>query len=189
VDRSDAELLSAHLRGDPSAFRELVDRHARVLWSIARRSLADERDAAEAVQDTLVKAHQNAGRFRGDASVRGWLVRILANACHDHYRLTARRPPPTDRETDLALLPAPQDPISRHELRLDLQDALAELPFEQRLVVVLINMHGYPTDEVAAMLGVPVGTVKSRAGRGRARLLQVLAEHEVSEHRVTEGTP
>lgn len=186
MDRTDSELLTAHLCGDAGAFRELVDRHARVLWSIARRGLADERDAAEAVQDTLVKAHQHARRFRGEASVRGWLVSILVNTCHDRYRQAARRPQ-SGRDIDLAQLPSPRDPISHHELRLDLQDALAELPFEQRLVVVLINMHGYPTEEVAAMLGVSVGTVKSRGGRGRARLLRLLSEPERPADRVTGG--
>jgi RNA polymerase sigma-70 factor (ECF subfamily) len=187
VDRTDTELLTAHLRGDAGAFRELVDRHARTLWSIARRSLADERDAAEAVQDTLVKAHQHAMRFRGEASVRGWLVSILVNTCHDRYRQAARRPRSSGRDVDLAQLPSPRDPISHHELRLDLQDALAEIPFEQRLVVVLTNMHGYRTEEVAAMLGISVGTVKSRGGRGRARLLRLLSERERPADRVTGG--
>jgi RNA polymerase sigma-70 factor (ECF subfamily) len=102
VVRSDGELLLAHLRGDRYAFAELVDRHAGVLWTVALRTLRDERDAAEVVQDALVRAHQHAADYRGEATVRGWLVRIVVNACRDRYRRAGSRP--VEVRDELALL-------------------------------------------------------------------------------------
>jgi RNA polymerase sigma-70 factor (ECF subfamily) len=176
VVRSDGELLLAHLRGDRYAFAELVDRHAGVLWTVALRTLRDERDAAEVVQDALVRAHQHAADYRGEATVRGWLVRIVVNACRDRYRRAGSRPVEVRDELALLRVPAPRDPIADHDLRMDLRDALGALPLEQRMVVVLVTMLGYPTEEVADMLGIAVGTVKSRGARARAVLAEALAD-------------
>ncbi|HEY4008092.1 MAG TPA: RNA polymerase sigma factor SigM [Pseudonocardia sp.] len=174
MERCDAELLRAHLEGDRLAFAELVRRHAATLWAVALRTLSSREDAADAVQDALLHAHQRAAGCRASDSVRGWLVRIVVNACLDRYRHNRSRPSYPMCDTELARLPAPRDPIGDDELRLDVTSALARLPFDQRVVVVLVDMHGYPTHEVAGMLGVPVGTVKSRASRGRERLAHSL---------------
>jgi RNA polymerase sigma-70 factor (ECF subfamily) len=174
VTRSDGELLRAHLTGDRQAFAELADRHLPTLWAVARRTLNSREDAADAVQDALLHAHQAAASCRAEGSARTWLVRIVLNACLDRYRRNRARPSDPTPGTELERLAAHRDAIADHELRLDVESALAQLPFEQRVVIVLVDMHGYRTSEVADMLGVAVGTVKSRGWRGRLRLAELL---------------
>jgi RNA polymerase sigma-70 factor, ECF subfamily len=82
----DAELLAAHVGGDPEAFGLLVQRHSRDLWSLALRTAGDPDDAADAVQEALVSAYRRAATYRGEASVRTWLRRIVVNACIDRIR-------------------------------------------------------------------------------------------------------
>ena len=165
---NDAELLAAHLAGDQRAFGELVARYRDRLWGIAVRTLRHPEDAADVVQEALVAAYRRAGTYRGEASVRTWLHRILVNACIDRLRKERRHETvplpdvePRERRKDVAV-----DVVTR----LSVVEALAELPPHQRLAVVLVDVQGWPLDEVAEVLDVPVGTVKSRCARGRVRL-------------------
>lgn len=174
VIRSDPELLRAHLDGDRRAFAELVDRHGTYLWSIARRSLDSREDAADAVQDALLRAHQGAARYRSEATVRSWLVRIVVNACLDRHRRNRVRPCVPVTGVEFERLPTPRDQIADLELRMLVRRALGELPIEQRMVIVLVDLLGYPVGDVADMLEIPPGTVKSRGARGRARLAGLL---------------
>lgn len=170
---TDAQLLAAHRDGDGHAFAELVGRHGDRLWSIAVRTLGDRSDAADVVQEALVAAHRRAGSYRGEASVATWLQRIVVNACVDRIRHDRRRPavvPWPERD-----LPARRpDPAVELATRLAVGDALAELPPEQRVAVVLVDVHGCAYAEAAEIIGVPVGTAKSRCFRGRARLAVLL---------------
>jgi len=171
--RTDAQLLAAHHHGDGRAFAELVERHGNLLWSIAVRTVGRSQDAADVVQEALIAAHRRAGTFRGDASVRTWLQRIVVNACLDRLRRDSRRPSVVAwPEHDLpACRP---DPATELATRLAVSDALAELPAEQRVAVVLVDVHGCAYAEAAEILGVPLGTAKSRCSRGRARLAVLL---------------
>lgn len=173
---SDEELLARHVAGDPDAFGEIVRRHRDRLWAVARRTLSDPEEAADAVQDALVSAYRAAGSFRGQAAVTTWLHRITVNACLDRARKAkSRRSTPMPEQERLEALLEPHEsaagPAERHDLRRELREALNSLPPEQRAALVLVDMEGYPVAEAAEILGVPVGTVKSRCARGRARLL------------------
>jgi RNA polymerase sigma-70 factor, ECF subfamily len=161
----DAQLLRAHAAGDPDAFGELVRRHRDRLWAVALRTLGDREDAADALQDAFISAYRSAGRFRGDSAVTTWLHRIVVNACLDRIRRRQARPTVPLADT----VPTGAPPVDS-DTALDVRAALARLPAEQRIALVLVDMQGYPVAEVAAMLGVPDGTVKSRCARGRARL-------------------
>jgi len=175
---SDAELLRRHVAGDREAFGELFRRHRGRLWAVAVRTLTDPEDAAEALQDAMIKAYQGAASFRGAAAVTTWLHRIVVNACLDRIRAAGRRPTVPLPEDDLAVpatVDASADP-QHAALRLSVHRALAELPFEQRAVLVYVDMLGYPVEEVAAILKVRPGTVKSRASRARRRLAARLPE-------------
>lgn len=149
-------------------------RHRDRLWAVAVRTLGDREEAADALQDGLLSAYRAAGSFRGDAAVTTWLHRIVVNACLDRARRARVRrtvPLPVDE-----LTPAdPRDRISEREISIEVVAALAGLPPEQRVALVLVDMQGCSVDEAARVLGVPVGTVKSRCARGRARLAGVLA--------------
>ena len=168
----DSELLAAHRAGDPEAFGLLVDRYRRAMWGIAVHTLGgDHHDAADAVQEALIAAYRRAASFRGESSVRTWLVRIVLNACVDrirHERLRRTVPLPQD------LPDRGPDATAGLATRLAVDEALALLPVGQRFAVVLVDLQGYPIVEAAAILGVPVGTVKSRCARGRARLAVLL---------------
>lgn len=178
-DRSDQELLALHAAGDPDAFGELVRRHRDRLWAVALRTLGDREEAADAVQDALVSAYRAAHTFRGESAVTTWLHRITVNACLDRARKTAsRRTAPLDDTERLERLLEPHEsaeaPAERQELHRQLLAALGTLPAEQRAVLVLVDMQGYPVAEAARILDVPTGTVKSRCARGRAKLLPML---------------
>ncbi|WP_330174827.1 RNA polymerase sigma factor SigM [Streptomyces sp. NBC_01498] len=176
---NDQDLLARHVEGDPDAFGELVRRHRDRLWAVALRTLGDREEAADAVQDALVSAFRAAHTFRGQSAVTTWLHRITVNACLDRARKAAsRKTSPVDDTERLEQLLEPHEsaaaPAERQDLHRQLIAALAKLPADQRAALVLVDMQGYPVAEAARVLDVPVGTVKSRCARGRARLLPLL---------------
>ncbi|MFE2311805.1 RNA polymerase sigma factor SigM [Streptomyces sp. NPDC059441] len=178
-DASDQDLLTRHVEGDPEAFGEIVRRHRDRLWAVALRTLGDREEAADAVQDALVSAYRAAHTFRGQSAVTTWLHRITVNACLDRARKAAsRKTSPVDDTERLEQLLEPHEsaaaPAERNDLHRELLTALGTLPAEQRAALVLVDMQGYPVAEAARVLDVPVGTVKSRCARGRARLLPLL---------------
>ena len=166
-DLVDRDLMQSHVAGDPQAFNALLVRHRQRLWAVALRTTGNPEDAADAVQDACLSAFRGAASFRGDARVTTWLHRIVVNACLDRARRQAVRPtvplpeqPPAD----------PRDRLEESETSLVVMAALATLPEEQRLAIVLVDLQSLSVEEAAAVLGVPAGTVKSRCSRGRARL-------------------
>jgi RNA polymerase sigma-70 factor (ECF subfamily) len=185
---SDADLLAAHVAGDPQAFGELFSRHRDRLWAVALRTTGDPETAADGLQDGLVAAFRRAGSFRGEAAVTTWLHRVVVNACLDRLRAAkVRRAEPLPDDLDEAgrgsLLTAsgesdaeldPAEHGLRAERRSQVLAALQQLPAEQRAALVLVDMEGYPVAEVAVMLDCAEGTVKSRCARGRARLAVLL---------------
>ncbi len=173
--RDDADVLAAHVAGDPDAFAELVRRHRDRLWAVALRTLGDREEAADAVQDALISAYRAAGSFRGDSAVTTWLHRVVVNASLDRIRRRTSRPtvPLPDDVLDTVSDAAP-DAAGRVETALDVAAALATLPPEQRAALVLVDMQGWSVEEAARILGVAPGTIKSRCARGRAKLLPLL---------------
>ncbi|MGN9775093.1 RNA polymerase sigma factor SigM [Micromonospora sp. H33] len=176
---SDLDLLHAHVAGDRHAFAELFHRHRDRLWAVALRTLGDREEAADALQDALLSAHRAADRFRGDSAVTTWLHRIVVNACLDRIRRRQAHPtvplPDGVRDTEGATGGVePAAPAPDHDTALVVRQALATLPVEQRAALILVDVQGYPVAEVARILGVAEGTVKSRCARGRARLATVL---------------
>ncbi|CUR55050.1 RNA polymerase, sigma subunit, ECF family [metagenome] len=186
TERSDAELLAAHVEGDADAFGELFARHRDRLWAVALRTMGNPDDAADGLQDGLIAAFRRAGTFRGEAQVTTWLHRVVVNACLDRLRASKVRAAerlPDDLEEyagrgSLATAsPQEADPAEAAEAddtRQQVLAALDSLPPEQRAALILVDMEGYPVAEVAEMLDCAVGTVKSRCSRGRARLAVLL---------------
>jgi RNA polymerase sigma-70 factor (ECF subfamily) len=166
--RDDLTLVRAHVAGDPDAFTELVRRHQGRLWAVALRTLGDPEEAADALQDALISAYRSAGRFRGDSAVTTWLHRIVVNACLDRVRRRRTRPTVPLAEIEPSVGAVDSDTI------LDIRAALAKLPEEQRITLVLVEVQGYSVAEAAKILQVAEGTVKSRCARGRARLAALL---------------
>jgi RNA polymerase sigma-70 factor (ECF subfamily) len=181
AEPTDAELLSAHVDGDPDAFGELVRRHRDRLWAVALRTIGDREEAADAVQDALLSAHRAAARFRGESAVTTWLHRIVVNACLDRIRRRQAHPtvplPDGSRTPDGSLIGGvePAAPVRDHDTALVVRDALAALPVDQRAALVLVDVQGYPVADAAVILGVAEGTIKSRCARGRARMAIALS--------------
>jgi len=175
---ADGELLQRHADGDSDAFGELVRRHRDRLWAVALRTLGEPEEAADALQDALLSAFRAArssgGAYRGDAAVTTWLHRIVVNACLDRIRRRRARPtvPLPDDEHGV---PVARDVVEERDVALAVTAALATLPVEQRAALVLVDLQGFSVEAAAEVLGVAVGTVKSRCSRGRTRLLPLLA--------------
>ncbi|CAB4695147.1 unannotated protein [freshwater metagenome] len=185
-DTPDADLLRAHVDGDPDAFGVLFGRHRDRLWAVALRTMGNPEDAADGLQDAMIAAYRRAGSFRGEAAVTTWLHRVVVNACLDRIRAAKVRRTEAlpddleeygDRGSRVSATAATEDPADlsvRDERRRAVLDALATLPAEQRTAIVLVDMEGYSVSEVAEIMDCAVGTVKSRCSRGRSRLAGLL---------------
>lgn len=171
---SDADLIAAHTNGDPQAFSELFRRHRDRLWAVALRTMRDPEDAADALQDAMVSAFRNAASFRAESQVTTWLHRIVVNACLDRMRRRQTKPSVPLIETGPLEPASSRDAIAEQDTRMAVQDALSELPDDQRSAIVLVDVEGYSVSESSAMLGIAEGTVKSRCARGRTKLAKLL---------------
>ena len=172
LELTDRDLLSAHCAGDAEAFGELFRRHRDRMWAVAVRTTRDPEVAADAVQEAFVAAFRRADSFRGEAEVTTWLHRIVVNSCLDRLR---RIKPVVDLpDADLSVLADPHDHHHSVDVRLDVRQALEQLPESQRMALVLVDMHGLSIAEAASILDVAEGTIKSRCARGRAAMVPLL---------------
>jgi RNA polymerase sigma-70 factor, ECF subfamily len=138
------------------------------------RALAHATDRTdELVQDTLVRALSNLHLWQSGTELRAWLFTIMHNQFVNTVRLEARERTTVDIEHVSSTLTATTDPTVRRQL-IELDRALALLPNEQREVVLLVGLKGLPYESIAQILGVPMGTVRSRLSRGRERLRELM---------------
>lgn len=170
----DAELLAAARSGDRRAVEALLRRHQDRLHAVCRRLTGSEADAADALQDAMIAVVRGLPRFDGRSRFSTWAYRIALNASYDQLRRRRRR---ADREEAGALhLVAAPDAADAATARADLDAALGRLLPEYRAAVVLRDACGLDYAEIAEVLGVPAGTVRSRIARGRAALVAALSE-------------
>lgn len=180
-DSDDRALVAAAQGGDRASLDTLLRRHYDRIYAVCRRVTGHDADAADAAQEAMIAIVRGLGRFDGRSSFGTWIYRIATNASLDELRRKRRRPVaamPPDRDggrTDIEL-PDPDAGIRVDGLgdRLLLDRALAELAEDFRIPVVLRDVGDLDYAEIAAVLGVPVGTVKSRIARGRAALAHAL---------------
>ncbi|MDW7981644.1 MAG: RNA polymerase sigma factor [Thermomicrobium sp.] len=171
---SDASLVAAARRGDHDAFSELVRRYRRLVFAVAYRLLGDPYLAEDVTQEAFVRAYVALDRFRG-ASFRAWVLRIAHNAALDHLRAASRhRHVPLEQAPDQPEPFGPPAALEYGGAAAALEAALAALPPDQRAVVLLADVEGLPYEEIAEVLQVPLGTVKSRLARARVRLRSLL---------------
>lgn len=182
METEEAVLIERSWGGDLDAFNTLVLANQRQVYNLCLRMLGSPQAAEDAAQETFIAAYRAVPRFRG-GSFRAWLLRIAANACYDELRRRRSRPQvpleaPADDERLSAELPASDEPLEQRAERLELarclQEGLASLPPDQRLVVILRDVQGLAYEEVAEATGASLGTVKSRISRGRAALRDFL---------------
>ena len=164
--------------GCRDAFDELVRRYRRRVYNLVRTLTAGDSDAEDLVQDTFVRAYRAIGRFRGDSAFRSWLYRIAINVVHTHMDRRRMRNGtlvvPVHDADAVDDLPANGD-VEQTLLRRQVIDrALASLPEDLRVLVVLRDIHGLKYDEIAKVVKTPRGTVESRLFRARQRLRPML---------------
>jgi RNA polymerase sigma-70 factor (ECF subfamily) len=178
---SDAILVRRAKDGDAQAFDALCRRHAPRVERLARHVLRDPEDARDAAQESLAKLCVRLRQFRGDSQFSTWLHRLVVNTCRDvAERQRSRAHEPLDEDLRIALDGDPQYELAGSELRHELTRELAELNRQQAQVVVLKDALGYSFEEIAEAAGMPVGTAKCYAHRGRNRLRERLWRREVA---------
>jgi RNA polymerase sigma-70 factor, ECF subfamily len=171
----DEDLVERSRTGDRAAFTELVRRHESRVYSLCLRMLGDPDDARDAAQDTFLTVYRKIAQFRGDALFTTWLHRIGVNCCYDALRRTRRQPLLRVVDDDVPDVGPPVDDHADDVAgTLDAASALARLPEDYRVVLVLADVQDLPYEEIAKVLDVPIGTVKSRVHRGRIALAKVL---------------
>lgn len=184
TDSPDLDLIARARQGDLTAFNVLVERYQTSVFNLCLRMLGAPAPAEDAAQEAFISAYRSLGRFRG-GSFRAWLFRIAANACYDEMRRRKARPATSlDRSGDEGerpieppdTAPSMEERAATAELHRALEDALAQLPDEQRLAIVLCDVQGFGYAEIAETMRVSLGTVKSRISRARSRLRTIILE-------------
>lgn len=169
----DPDLVDRLRRGDPAAFEELVIAHQHRVFGVALRMLGSRAEAEEIAQETFLRAHGALGEFRGEAKLSTWLYAIASRLCLNRLASSERRMGREGEETLLRLASGhanPVDELERSEVETALHRAIAELPEERRIVVVLRDLEGLSYEEIAETLGLELGTVRSRLHRARMDL-------------------
>jgi RNA polymerase sigma-70 factor (ECF subfamily) len=171
--------------GDLDAFNRLVLAYQDLAFNLAFRMLNDEDAAADATQTAFISAYRNLNSYRG-GSFRAWVLRMVTNGCYDELRRRHRHPttalePATDDDEEVESprwladdSPSPEESLERAEVEHAIQHCLDHLPEDFRSVVIMVDVQGLDYGEVAAAIGKPLGTIKSRLARARLRLRNCL---------------
>ena len=176
AQQDEADLVLRAAAGDRSAFGVLVERYAGVARRVARAVLGNPEDADDAAQDAMLSALVKLDQYDPRRPFGPWLLRIVSNAATDRRRRrTVRRVEPLDPGL-AAGGPRPDTAAERRALGERLRQALAELPERRRVAVVLFDVEGYSHAEIAAVLGIPEGTVRSEVFHARRRLRALLVD-------------
>lgn len=183
---ADEILVDRARQGKLDAYNQLVMRYQGLAFGVAHRMLGDSDSAADATQDSFIKAYRRLGQYHGHgASFRSWLMRIVVNTCYDMLRSRRRHSERTvsydldcgDDDWSSNLRDPgerPEEYVLRREDAERIQAAIEALPADQRAVLILSDIEGLPYNEIADITGVPVGTVKSRLSRARARARELI---------------
>lgn len=177
----DATLVSAAQSGDRDALETLLRRHHDRIYAICRRMTGNDADALDATQEALITIVKGLHHFDGRAAFTTWSYRVATNACLDELRRRRRRPDPVEMDTEPVTVAGPPGLDEAVVTRLSIDAALLELPDTYRSVVVLRDQLGLEYSEIATVLEIPIGTVRSRLARGRAALADRL-DLDVDSH-------
>ncbi len=170
----DHRLVAQFQRGDEDAFDALVERHRKRVYSLVCR-LVSPAEADDLAQDVFIAAYKALPNFRGDSTFSTWIYRIAVHVCSHHLR--KRRLDTTDldeQEPDQYQGHNPEHLAISGELQERVRSAIEQLPYKLRLVVVLRDLHGLSYEEIAQIVGCPIGTVRSRLHYATQRLATVL---------------
>ena len=176
------QLIAQAKKGDVQAYNTLVLHYQDRVYNVAYRIMGETGAAADASQEAFISAYKSLAQFRG-GNFKSWLFRIVTNACYDELRWRKRRPQSSldemmeEGESFPALAssgPGPESQQEQAELMRLVAGCLEQLPVDQRVVTVLCDIEGYSYQEIAEIVSVSLGTIKSRISRARARLRDCL---------------
>lgn len=185
---AEAEFIDRLKAGDVAAFEELVAARSGEIYGLLFRLTENREEARDLTQETFLRAFQNIGRFRGEADLRTWIYRIAINQARNRWRWWRRRSrdltvslDATQANSDQPLMATlaetsanPEQNTLAREREVALRAALRNLGHSYRETVILRDIEGFTYEEIAATLGINVGTVKSRLARGRQELRKKL---------------
>jgi RNA polymerase sigma-70 factor (ECF subfamily) len=177
----DRDLAGRARRGDPEAFTQLMMQYQVPVYNMALRMVGRPDDAADIAQEAFTRAWVKIRTLR-DAPFKSWLFQIAANLCYDHFRRGRRYGEMPDEETNKVIglgiaTPDPQERAEASERNRLVRESIEALEPDMRLAIVLRDVNGMAYDEIAAVLRVPLGTVKSRIARARAQVQERLQQH------------
>ena len=184
MQANETQLIRKARDGDTEAFAELVGLHERFVYNLALRTLGNPDEAADMAQEAFIRAWRALAEFRGQAQFRTWLYRIVLNLCLNRVpRL--RREINNLTQDEMIDLPEsssntnnPVTSLEQSELRAHLHHEIDKLPEQYRLLVSLRYQHELSYEEIAALVGLPIGTVKTGLFRAKARLREALSLYE-----------
>jgi RNA polymerase sigma-70 factor (ECF subfamily) len=184
----DEDLVALTQGGSEGAYAILVERYSDYVFTIAARILGDDEDAYDAAQEAFVRAYRAIGRFRGDAKFSSWLYRIATNRALTHLKRRRKRAPAVDIDAGPHIESAidveprrtrPDQLVVDAEFRDQVRAAVAKLPDQYRTVITLFYLEQRSYKEVAGVMGLPMGTLKTHLHRGRAMLRKIISEQNV----------
>lgn len=190
MSQPDEVLVSKCKRGDMAAFDELIGRYQDRVYNLAYRLTSSHDDASDMAQEAFLRVYVSLSGFRGRSAFSTWLYRVVSNVCLDELRRRGRRPLlVVDRAVDTGEgelvrevvdpSPGPDEHVERRELGREIQKALAGLGDQQRLMVILRDIDELSYQEIAEILSLPLGTVKSRLSRARQALRDEMLKREL----------
>lgn len=179
TDSEDTRLAIRSQAGDAAAFEALVRRYQRVLFNVALRMLGNRDEAADATQETFLKAYAHLDGFDAERRFFSWIYQILSNTCLNVLRSRRAQPAPPVED---AVFETPLTALEAGERRAQVQAALMQLSVPQREAVVLRHFADLSYAQIASTLGISVVTVKSRLHEGRERLAQLLSNTKGYAH-------
>lgn len=188
---SDETLIERVLHGDQEAFADLVDRYQQKVFNIAFRMTGDREEAMDMAQESFLRVFRSLPRFKGDSTFSTWLFRIVNNTCIDALRRRKRQVVvalSTDASIDTdegeyqvefpSTDDGPEERAMQAEMREAVAQAIEQLSAEHRLALILRDVEGYSYEEIADMLELNIGTVKSRLNRARLSLREIIGSRE-----------
>jgi RNA polymerase sigma-70 factor, ECF subfamily len=176
----DGELVALTLRGNSDAFATLVERYDRAVYHLAYRTLRDVEEARDATQEAFFKAFRSLRTFKPGAKFSTWIFAIAYHGCCD--RLSRRKHYTGDELPERADAgPGPEQQVIDLDRAARLRSAIEALPEKYRTVITLFHLQGKQYDEIASVLGLPMGTVKTHLFRAKEQLRRLLGEMEVTE--------
>ncbi len=183
VTNVDAELVHRVQQGDKSAFDLLVRKYQQRVAKLVSRFISDRSEVEDVTQEAFIKAYRALPNFRGDSAFYTWLYRIATNTAKNYLVAAGRRPPRSDVDIttgateqgfELVSESSPEGEMASEEIHRAIRQALEQMPEELRMALTMCEFDGLSYDEIAEVMGCPIGTVRSRIFRARQNLDQKL---------------